>query len=47
MVGTDSALYPTTAGLKYCVVADVVIASANTPLPGVGSVVILLLESLD
>jgi hypothetical protein len=47
-VFTDaSALNPITAGVKYVVVAEVVIASAITPLPGVGSVVIVLLLSAD
>ena len=40
VVGGDSLLYPMIAGLKYCIVAPEVITSANTPLPGVGSVVI-------
>ena len=47
VVGIVSLLNPVTAGVNHCVAALVVIASAITPLPGVGSVVIDLPESAD
>ena len=44
--GVPSLFQPINAGVIICVAAPVVIASATTPEPGVGSVVSFLLESL-
>ena len=44
--GVPSLFQPINAGVIICVAALVVIASATTPEPGVGSVVSFLLESL-
>ena len=46
MLGVPSLFQPIIPGVIICVAAPVVITSAITPEPGVGSVVSLLLESL-
>ena len=46
MEGVPSLFHPITPGVMICVAAALVITSAITPEPGVGSVVSALLASL-